>query len=345
MSGLTTTGPDVAALTPTPRASQPVTENKTEATLPTPTLETPAKSYSIIDVHECFRCPTVEEVDLLQRTYNFTIGEKDWKKSFKKGCIKCMPIHKKEKGRVRPNREFCNRPLDLIRRCTRCYTASYCNSTCQGNDWKSQKDYCKHASKPENKAELARYNQRAQSFDTLVDTDDEGNNTSSSSHALTTVAQQRSPAPDLLDSGANRYVFGYSTATITDRKEARVTSLKNISGQPRRIRQQATVKPLWIGGTGRVYSPTINNALINDSLDFSLLPVSDFDTYIRRSCFTMGKHSYYDNPYGWKRASIPPNSGGEGCMMTPPFSLFGARANSAFLDQERSPRRRPARQA
>eukprot|EP00808_Paulinella_micropora_P025801 g45005.t1 len=158
--------PETAA-TPTPRASQPVTEGKTEATLPTPILETAAKSYSIIDVHECFRCPTIEEVDLLQRTYNFTIGEKDWKESFKKGCIKCIPIRKKEKGRVRPHCEFCNRPLDLIRRCTRCYTASYCNSTCQGNDWKSHKDYCKHASKPENKAAFARYNQRAQSFDTL----------------------------------------------------------------------------------------------------------------------------------------------------------------------------------
>eukprot|EP00808_Paulinella_micropora_P010861 g51256.t1 len=166
-SGSTTTGPDMAAATPTPRASQPVTESKTEATPPTPTLETAAKSYSIIDVHECFRCPTIEEVDLLQRTYNFTIGEKDWNKSFKKGCIKCIPICKKEKGRVRPDCEFCNRPLDLIRRCTRCYTASYCNSTCQSNDWKSHKDYCKHASEPENKAALARYNQRAQSFDTL----------------------------------------------------------------------------------------------------------------------------------------------------------------------------------
>eukprot|EP00808_Paulinella_micropora_P002957 g14707.t1 len=112
----------MAAATPTPRASQPVTESKTEATPPTPTLETAAKSYSIIDVHECFRCPTIEEVDLLQRTYDFTIGEKDWKKSFKKGCIKCIPIRKKEKGRVRPDCEFCNRPLDLIRRCTRCYT-------------------------------------------------------------------------------------------------------------------------------------------------------------------------------------------------------------------------------
>eukprot|EP00808_Paulinella_micropora_P029127 g49621.t1 len=122
-SGSTTTGPDMAAATPTPRASQPVTESKTEATPPTPTLETAAKSYSIIDVHECFNCPTIKEVDLLQRTYNFTIGEKDWKKSFKKGCI--------------------------------------------NNDWKSHKDYCKHASKPENKAALARYNQRAQSFDTL----------------------------------------------------------------------------------------------------------------------------------------------------------------------------------
>eukprot|EP00808_Paulinella_micropora_P003876 g9176.t1 len=76
-SGSTTTEPDMAAATPTPRASQPVTEGKTEATPPTPTLETAAKSYSIIDVHECFRCPTIEEVDLLQRTYNFTIGEKD----------------------------------------------------------------------------------------------------------------------------------------------------------------------------------------------------------------------------------------------------------------------------
>eukprot|EP00808_Paulinella_micropora_P006300 g15849.t1 len=352
-----TTGPDMAAATPTPRASQPVTESKAEATPPTPTLETAAKSYSIIDVHECFRCPTIEEVDLLQRTYTFTIGEKDWKKSFKKGCIKC-------------------------------YTASYCNSTCQSNDWKSHKDYCKHARKPENKTALARYNQRAQSFDTLgmdladkavtdlgyrrleryelgkgaillnwdqlqqlppgilnltrtasllddddddaeaninvdgdvnnettddthqkyyyhdivkqgdyypqergepalatfvsrstttpgtytgtkgsekrnkadtihivVDTDDEDNSTPSGDHALSTVAQRRPPAPDLLDSGANRYVFGSTTATITDRKEARVTSLKNISGQPRRITQQATVQPLWVGGTGRTYSP------------------------------------------------------------------------------------------
>eukprot|EP00808_Paulinella_micropora_P012794 g77103.t1 len=229
-------------------------------------------------------------------------------------------------------------------------------------------DYCKHASKPENKAALARYNQRAQSFDTLgqhrydddddaeaninvdgdvnnettddkhqeyyyhdivkqgdyypqergepalplslqdplqhakhtleqggarsdkadtihivANTDDEDNSTSSGDHALSTVAQRRPPAPDLLDSGANRYVFGNTTATITDRKEARVTSLKNISGQPRRITQQATVQPLWVGGNGRTYSPAINNALIDESLDFSLLPVSHFDTELHKA--------------------------------------------------------------
>eukprot|EP00808_Paulinella_micropora_P025978 g19185.t1 len=330
-SGSTTTGPDMAAATHPGQASP---SPKARPKLPADT----------------------DTGDGCKRTYSFTIGEKDWKKSFKKGCIKCIPIRKKEKGRVRPDCEFCNRPLDLIRHCTRCYTASYCNSTCQSNDWKSHKDYCKHASKPENKAALARYNQRAQSFDTLgmdladkagaillnwdqlqqlppgilnltrtasllkddddaeaninvdgdvnnettddkhqeyyyhdivkqgdyypqergkpalatfvsrstttretytgtrgsekrnkadtvhivLDTDDEDNSTSSGDHALSTVAQRRPPAPDLLDSGANRYVFGNTTATITGRKEARVTSLKNISGQ----REKLHNKPL-----------------------------------------------------------------------------------------------------
>jgi len=475
-SGSVTTGSTATTPTPTPGSSQPVIEDKTATTPPTPTIQTPAKSYSIIDVHECFRCPTIKQVERLQETYNFTIGEKDWRKSFAKGCVKCVPIRKKEKGRVRPDCEFCSRPLDLIRRCTRCCTASYCNSTCQGEDWKSHKDYCKHASKPENKAALARYNQRAQSFETLgmdltdkavtdiayrrleryelgkgvvlldwnqlqqlppgilnltraapqrdeyddaethinvdedidcksagehvvqyyydvvkegdyypqergepalatfatrhattadthtgtrgrdrlvvehdpedyspkysaplasrllndddwvyhdmptlvdsgddesddsttesetdceedekeehnkadtiniaMDTDGEGDDAPSESHALATVAQQRPAAPDLLDSGANRYVFGNTTATITNEKEARVTSLKNISGQPRRIKLQATVQPLWTGGNGRVYSPIINNALIDNSLDFSLLPVSHFDIELHKA--------------------------------------------------------------
>eukprot|EP00808_Paulinella_micropora_P017627 g58212.t1 len=77
--------PETAA-TPTPRASQPVTKGKTEATPPTPTLETAAKSYSIIDVRECFRCPTIEEVDLLQRTYTFTIGEKTRKRASRRAA-------------------------------------------------------------------------------------------------------------------------------------------------------------------------------------------------------------------------------------------------------------------
>eukprot|EP00808_Paulinella_micropora_P007475 g39727.t1 len=54
-------------------------------------------------------------------------------------------------------------------------------------------------------------------------------------------------------------------------------------GQPRRITQQATVQPLWVGGTGRTYSPAINNALIDESLDFSLLPVSHFDTELHKA--------------------------------------------------------------
>eukprot|EP00808_Paulinella_micropora_P017626 g58211.t1 len=118
---------------------------------------------------------------------------------------------------------------------------------------------------------------KADTVHILVDTDDEDNSTSSGGYVLSTVAQRRPPAPDLLDNGANRYVFGNTTATITDRKEARVTSLKNISSQARIIKQ-ATVQPLWIGGTGRAYSPTIKHALIDQSLDFSLLPVSHFDT-------------------------------------------------------------------
>eukprot|EP00808_Paulinella_micropora_P002956 g14703.t1 len=124
---------------------------------------------------------------------------------------------------------------------------------------------------------------KADTIHIVLDTDDEDNSTSSGDHALSTVAQRRPPAPDLLDSGANRYVLGNTTATITDRKEARVTSLKNISGQPRRITQQATVQPLWVGGTGRTYSPAINNALIDKSLDFSLLPVSHFDTELHKA--------------------------------------------------------------